>query len=275
MKYEPITSEPQFRSRIALGATTESISLDFKYDLDRWRAPQDAERHKGQLELCRDVAQFANTWGGTLLLGVSERLLNGVKVADRISDLREFDPRREWIEQALHNCLVPNTTTRHIDKIQLSPELVIAINVPPSEHLVSVFDPAAGTIECMFRTNHGKDRMNPDAVEAHLMNNTRAAKLALDRVQSSTTLKDVDLASGLWRYQQRGNANSLERIPTDVVRIGSIDENDFELRFANIPVRIPYGLLREAWLTADQRIGIFLHVRVVAGKNDERTLEPF
>ena len=34
-------------------------------------------------------------------------------------------------------------------------------------------------IEYVRRTSHGKDWMNPDEVERHLMNGSRAAKLAL------------------------------------------------------------------------------------------------
>jgi hypothetical protein len=78
----------------------------------------------------------------------------------------------------------------------------------------------------------------------------------------------------------------VERIPILQVSLGDVREYEFELRVQikdpppnslGIPtIRIPYGLLREVWVTADRRIGMFLHVRVLYQRDrDMLALDPF
>ena len=70
-------------------------------------------------ETCRDVAQFANTEGGCLVIGVNERKdpTTGIKVAESISSLPDPDQMQQWIEQAIRNYLVPATFSHDISII--------------------------------------------------------------------------------------------------------------------------------------------------------------
>jgi hypothetical protein len=67
-----IRSSLEFRSVVQLGSTPESLVLEFKANINAWNAPAGKVRTKAQKETCRDVAQFANTVGGCLLVGVNE-----------------------------------------------------------------------------------------------------------------------------------------------------------------------------------------------------------
>jgi hypothetical protein len=60
---------------------------------------------------------------------------------------------------------------------------IVAINVPPSLHLAALWHPDRKRgIEYLYRTDHGKQWMNPDEVERHLMNGSRAMQIRLTHV---------------------------------------------------------------------------------------------
>lgn len=264
-----------FRS-VALGQTTESLYLDFKKDHERWRAALDEERRAGQMEFCRDLAQFANTFGGAILIGIEEDMVDGIKVAKSIAPLNGFDARRQWMEQAVMNYLVPSTVPFRIEKIRTPQGLIIAVNVPASERLVSLWDRSKHKIEYVRRTNHGKEWMNPEEAEAQMMDTGRRAKIALrrlhdDRQFQGPTSRSIDLASGIWQHSPMPGV--FQRVSRQC-HLASLGEHDFRIDFdSGAAIVIPYGLLREAWRTVDGRIGLFLQVRVVEAP--DLMLEPF
>jgi len=79
MIYQPIRSSRDFQNRILLGTTKESVHLDFKAQLNM----------KEPVKIAIDIAAFANTFGGTLLIGVSEKMENGVTTATHRSMARK------------------------------------------------------------------------------------------------------------------------------------------------------------------------------------------
>jgi hypothetical protein len=112
-----------FLKLVTLETTTESLILDFKRTVD----PKEPE---WQQELCRDVAQFANTWGGCLLVGVEEgrEPSTGLKVASRIRGVTDPDAVRGWVEQAITNHLVPSTLSHDICFVTHSNGTLVAVN---------------------------------------------------------------------------------------------------------------------------------------------------
>ena len=166
-----IRSADEFRAAVQLGNTPESLVLEFKATIDRTRG------QGMQQETCRDIAQFANTWGGGLLVGVTDCFdqTRGLRIADGIQPVDDIDNLRQWIEQAITNYLVPRTFTRDLMPIALQEGEILAINVPASRHLVSLWNVQTGTVQYLRRTSHGKAYMNPDEAERHLMDGSRAA----------------------------------------------------------------------------------------------------
>jgi Schlafen, AlbA_2 len=136
-----IRSLIEFNSLIHIGTTPESEVLEFKSEIDNWNPPNGVEhrdrlKKKAQKETCRDIAQFANTLGGCLLVGVAEQAgaNGGPPVASAI--VPAAPELRQWIEDAITNFLAPATITHDIAPIMHSSGLVLAVNIPPSIHLV-------------------------------------------------------------------------------------------------------------------------------------------
>lgn len=105
-----------------------------------------------------------------------------------------------WIEQAIVNFLVPNTLDREVVVVPCPEGDVVAVNVPASRALVSVWDPQTKTVQYVKRSSHGKFYMNPDAAERHLMDGSRAARLAIERaLEKASNREDATVVDGVWR----------------------------------------------------------------------------
>ena len=268
-------SASEFQAAVQLGDTPESLVLEFKETLNDWNPPaadpkRQERRREAQKEMCRDISQFANTLGGCLLLGVSERLdsTRGVKVADSITPIQEVEQLRQWIEQAIMNYLVPTTFTHDVVAITLPQGNILAVNVPASRYLVSLWDRANHTVEYVRRTSHGKDWMNPDEVERHLMDGSRAAKLALIAAKEQATSEQVEIADGIWQ-QSSGKTRNWHPPPSRLpITISQMSEYWFELRmnlppFGDVSVTVPYSLIKETWVNSSGRVMLLLTVRIV------------
>jgi len=181
MSYQPITSFTEFATRITLGATPESLHLEFKR---QYAWIRDGKRADHAVELCRDVAQFANTDGGVLLVDVDEEdRPDGTKVAKGVVPVDGVDAILQWVEQAIRNHLSPATFAHPMSRIETPASTIVAINVPPHPRLVALWqlDQRRG-IEYLCRTNHGKSWMNPDEAEAQMGNQLRAVQINAKRI---------------------------------------------------------------------------------------------
>lgn len=268
-----IETADDFYRTVRIGETQESLTLEFKKDLNGYLARgKDARNH--QKELCRDLSQFANSYGGCLLIGVKEGHDGTKRVATGIHSIDDFDGRRQWIEQSRQNFLIPATMCLQIHSISLAEGQIIAINVVAHQHLVWIWDRDGNTMECVRRTTHGKENLNPDEVEAHLMDSSRSCKLAFLRVVTAATGESIDLVSGVWMVSSGGavGSASLLQMQAEVNLIGS-GEHEFELGISSsflngtVPVRLPYGLIKEVWVTSGGKIGLMLEVRLVTGQS--------
>lgn len=268
-----ITNREEFERLVELGTTSESKHLEFKAAYG-WRAAGNVQT----IELCRDVAQFANTEGGVLLVGISEiEQGGGRKVGGSINPVDDVDGLKNRIEQAIRNYLTPSTFTRELIAIESATGPILAVNVRPCLHLVALWHKQlkAG-IEYVYRTDHGKQWMNPDEVERHLMNGSRAARLAVQEVMANADCKQpVELVPPISTIVYRGDgtvpvslsiAEGLRPILTEC------GERELQLTVysneRNQGLRIPYGLVREAWVTVDHRPGICLGVRLLKREDD-------
>ncbi len=268
--YTPV----DFAAVVQLGTTVESLFLDFKKTINT-KAPG------VQQETCRDITQFANTEGGCLVIGVDERRdpVTGIKIAGSISGLSDPDQLQQWIEQAIRNYLVPATFSHDVSIIQDPRGTVIAVNVPPSRYLVALWDYRTHTIEYVRRTSHGKDWMNPGEVERHLMDGSRAAKLALIAAKEQATSEQIEIADGIWK-QSAGKLKAAYWHPSNLpITISQMREYWFELHttlppFDGVSVTIPYSLIKETWVNASGRVVLMLTVRIVE-RNEALVLEPY
>jgi predicted HTH transcriptional regulator len=88
MSFKPISA---IEGTVVLGTTAETRILEFKSEY-RWQKVNDnrADRVAQAEELARDVAQFANTDGGTLLIGITER------DAGTLAQTSTFEQLQRW-----------------------------------------------------------------------------------------------------------------------------------------------------------------------------------
>lgn len=260
-----IRTASDFVRLVQVGSTSESLQLDFKQALD-------SRNPSWQIELARDISQFANTEGGCLLIGIEEEAdpASGLKVAKRIRPVADADRLRGLVEQAITSYLVPSTLSREVSFIRLSEGTLLAVNVYASRSLVYVWNRDTHAIECLHRTNHGKGWMNPDEMERHMMNGSRAAKLAFRGAREKAVVRgSVEVVGGVW---QRLSGN-LKRVPQPsfVGEITSEQEDWFELvgtvHAANPPeqlkVTIPFDLVRSVWVDTTERLRVLLDVRLL------------
>jgi hypothetical protein len=278
MKPTYLYDVPGFQAAIHMRVTTESLYLDFKSDVN-FREPG---AHK---EVARDIAQFANSRGGVLLVGISEKkdCSNGLKVAQDVVGITKLDVLIQQIEQAITNFLVPSTFRPRMVPITLPEGTVLAINIEPSRHLVYVCErqDQKHVIECLCRTNHGKEWMNPDEMEQHMMNGSRAAKLAFTEARSvAKEPNQVEVLGGVWCYRsgslhhpQSGFAGSVRSTQEAWFELsGSVT---WPIPPATCNITIPFDLLRSVWVSSDGKVTMLLSVRLLFDeKKRELTLEP-
>jgi hypothetical protein len=276
-----IRSALEFETTVRLGSTPESLVLEFKATINGWNAPAREARTKAQKETCRDIAQFANTLGGCLLVGVHERPdpTSGFNIADSIAPVKEVDKLRQWIEQAIMKYLVPSTFSHDIVPLALPQGSILAVNVPASRYLISLWDRDNHTIEYMHRTSHGKEWMNPDEMERHLMDGSRAAKLALIEAKAHMTSERVEVVGGVWREYSSSPGRPVLWNPRESITIGQMEEYWFELLVPNergMPqaITILYSLIKEAWAGASGVLLLLLTIRIIM-RDDKVTLEPY
>jgi hypothetical protein len=272
--------------------TPESLVLEFKTTIDKWNTPKTAKewekrRAEGQQETCRDIAQFANTNGGCLLIGVQERNdpVTQLKVADGVCGVSDPEGMKDWIEKAISNYLVPSTFSHEIKEIHDPKGIVLAVNIPPSLHLVALWHSERKSqfeekhsIEYLYRDSHGKKWMNPDEVERHLMNGSRAARLRFNDAFAEAPQGQVHIAGGCWQRSENRSTGAQDQAWRSAwVTVGLMTDRWFELKFTvgenTLSLNLPYGVIKEAWVGADECLNLLLSIRVVYWKN-QLLIEP-
>jgi hypothetical protein len=162
--------------------------------------------------------------------------------------------------------------------------VVVAVNVPPCRNVVYVVAEEQKkrqrqrTFQCVYRTSHGKEYMNPDEIERHMMNTARSRMLGLiEALKKAPAHPQVRVAGGFFKsFKQPGPLHPWSS--PGLVKLGRIDDDAFELL---VPLggkiqglSIPYEVLRASWLDVDLKVALLLDVRVVL-REDELMLEPF
>jgi hypothetical protein len=262
-----IRNAQEFGATVTLKVTPESVVLDFKAALHGMLAKGVAKR-EAHKELARDIAQFANTYGGTLLIGVSEDSKTAPSVADAVVSVPAPEAAQQWIAQAAQAYLVPSTLSIDVKAFAVSGGTVLAINVPASADLVAVWDRESHAIEYVWRDGNAKAYMNPDEAERHRMDTGRAARLRLLDAMDSQQEAAAHLAGRIYRRIVHPSA-----IQTDVERVDAVNirlvgsEDVFELiatiRGNRPTIRIPYNAIEAVWRDDNRRVGLILRYPVV------------
>ena len=173
MLYYPIKNQPDFESLIHIGETSECIHWDYKQ----------AFNSKDSDAIAIDLAAFANTYGGTLLIGVTEKKENGLKVASGFVPNIDVEEIKKHVFTNILDLISPKIDGK-IVQFDVSGNVVVAINVEPSVNLVSVCLDKNRLSFCFpYRTEYGNRYMSFQEVEKRMMDNkTRAMYLKLKKL---------------------------------------------------------------------------------------------
>src|SRR5207253_2220507 len=135
-----VFTPPEFEAAMRAG-DIETKFRDFKRTIANWQVPSGTPDrtksiHEAQKEVCRDIAQFANTEGGCLVIGVDEHsdASTGLKVFDKVVGVAEPEGMKDWISTAVQKLLTPNTFSHTVDPIRLPDGVVLVVNVEPSRY---------------------------------------------------------------------------------------------------------------------------------------------
>lgn len=280
-KYAPIKSQGEFEERIRLSdrdhdgiGTPESVHLDFK-------VKQDMTPDK-QRELARDVAQFANTEGGTLVVGVHapRNPKTGIDTAKALVPLRDGEPGAlfKWIAQALSSYLYP--AAQQPVPLLLDPwgdGPVLVINVEPSATMVAVWRQSEDDrgVEYIFRTEHGRQQFTPEQAAMRLEDwSARTTRLKIERIlaeaaKTPQTRRRVVLVPPLSRVITP--AGVFKVVPVreawpEVAEPLYEDAVDIQIRRHGekaVIVTIPYHYIAHAWKRPDGMLVLDLDVTIL------------
>lgn len=283
--FRPIRTDAELRAAVTLHETTEGLYLDFKC-----RLPKDAAKEakvKVAMNAALDVAAFANTWGGTLLIGIKEEEINGVRIAGEVIGCH-FEGDRKWVEQVIRDRLVPPDVGLECVQLNLDGKMVMAVNVAPDDRLIAVWDRVRATY-FPIRNNQGNAYMSPSEIVERASISARAGEIKLRRaVEKAGWLReqvgkyenvlDVHICSGMARVYTiaRDRQSATEERLSRLWQPAKLFELESDHAYVGIetqsrrpgptryePLYVPFGVVKEAWRMGEGKIGLVLGMRVV------------
>lgn len=227
MLYQPFKTAQDFESLIHLGETSESIHWDYKQSF----SPKKSE------DFAIDLAAFANTFGGTLLIGVAEKTDGAKKVASGFVPGINVEEIRKTVHTHISEIISPKIDVQVVP-IEVSGNLVVAINVEPSINLIGVcLDKDRRSFNFPYRTEFGNQFMTFEEVEKRMADNkTRAMYLKLKKYIPSggkVNLYPAPIANNKieWRFEWIHNSENEIRL----------DQNGYR------SIDIPISFIEEVW----------------------------
>jgi len=227
MLYTPFKTAQDFESLIHLGETSESIHWDYKHSF----SPKKSE------DFAIDLAAFANTFGGTLLIGVAEKTDGAKKVASGFVPGINVEEIRKTVHTHISEIISPKIDVQVVP-IEVSDNLIVAVNVEPSINLVGVcLDRDRRQYSFPYRTEYGNQFMIFEEVEKRMVDNkTRAMYLKLKKYLPSggkVNVYPAPIANNKieWRFEWIHNSENEIRL----------DQNGYR------SIDIPISFIEEVW----------------------------
>jgi hypothetical protein len=256
---KPITSKIEFEDRITIGVTTESIDFDFKALID-WKIDG------MEFEIAKDIASFANAYGGTIIIGLGEtKIGNGKKVAGGIANLKDVENYRKRIENDVRKRLSPDSIRYHFASIDLEKDVSIGcINIEPLvNRLACAISHDNVSYSYPYRTNFGKEYFHASEVERNMADKSRTFRIQMGSYwrENGAILVDV-------RPLTPAHPDSTYKNPANrQIRITKMSDSEFTLNFPNYgDLALPYSLIDHLWKKDDGKIGMILQSRIILNK---------
>jgi hypothetical protein len=227
--YRSIVTEAQFKSAIQFGHTAEGLHWDYKSDLN----------YKKPIDTAKDMCSFANSYGGTLFIGITESMgTNGLKVASGINPQINIEKIKEHLNTVILNSIRPSVNfSSHVLSVDGKP--IVCINIEPSIALCGALFNSDTQAFCFpQRTEYGNRYFQFNEIEMRMNNSSpRAVYLKLleylnGREQSDITIYPKPL---------------IEQLKRTYLRIIRCNSHEFELGFNSRLIRLPYSMIKEVW----------------------------
>ena len=197
-----ITSEQDFEKFIRFGVSAESSMLDFKGTYGDSADQKD--------EIRKDVTSFSNTLGGTLLIGVTERIgASGYKVADGVLG-NDIERLKSKISDSMATGVYPPV------KFQFYPfsvtvgtvsATVLAVCIDAAPHgPVFRWQAQGGALHCFYRDEYGVKTMHPSEISKR-STSSRAAWIKLAHLVPSLP-SQLELVGGYYVSMPRGGGGN-------------------------------------------------------------------
>jgi hypothetical protein len=215
MPYQPIRTATDLAERLRVGITVEDHHLEFK-GLDQKGRPY-SDDDKGKNELRRDVLQFANASGGTIVYGAIENVEHVLCAFTSVAKPQQFVERLDQIVKAK---IEPTPSVEPYVLPGPTGEELVVVNVPPMIRLVGLR--VNGSYEFPIRAASSKRYLTLAEIEARMQDRDRMHRLRLEAIGPDDAVgldgpMDRDLGHNDWR---------VVRVDDDVVTLsqfGGVD----------------------------------------------------
>lgn len=245
---------------IKLSLTEESITLDFKREINITEKKNKNEKNFAE-ELALDICQFANSWGGVLLIGVSEKedKETGRKVADQFVGVTQYEKIARFINNSVFALIHPKNIQVDVVCIEtLDRKQLISINISPLTTGVAFVCSQSPPYSSKYpyRTHYGKRYLHPLEVQKRMTDSNRIIPIKLQELMEFT--QEVKLYPEI----QKEIIDKIDRIDSKIPNIvlKEVMKNEYRLNINGIDINIPFSLTRDVWMTERTKIGIILHI---------------
>lgn len=209
-----------FTDRTALPApgTTEGQFLEFKRKLNRLENGAKID----YAELAKDIAAFANAFGGTILLGGQERAAGELERFDALTAEEVNEAELAYVHAGEAQCF-PRVA---VDVVRLRADdgVVLAVNVEPKLDTVVGFRPSGIQYAYAFPVRRDKTTkfLNPEQIASNMLPQVRRTLMLLRQIPPESVVllePTVTHSGGLYPQIQRGNVADVDE-ETNSFRLG-------------------------------------------------------
>ncbi|MBI5805807.1 ATP-binding protein [candidate division TA06 bacterium] len=273
-----ISTSSDVERYVILGQTKESLYLDFKKEI-----VIDTDKHKIAQELALDICSFANSFGGSIVVGIEEGKdsIDNMNFAQSFVGINNGDNVEQFISDSVLEYIYPSNIKYECKSIKIKDSVtLLAINIFPLEQGIAAVHhkSEANAIKFPYRTDYNKKYMKPYQVEERIMNNSRSLLLRMKRLQTICH-RGVDLHSPIYLISKGNRA----LIKNAEVTLKTISDSEFTLFFSqNTAIKgvgmnlvVPYSLLFDIWEMDYFKMGMILRANILLDPDNNNTfIEP-
>lgn len=250
--------------------TVETIYIELKAVLN-------SQKKDWYIETACDLCQFANSWGGYLLFGISERRnpINGLVTAGDIVGVDNAEDIRKKINTTVRDWIYPSNIDFETFFIEYQNKIVVAVIVQPNFMGLSfVKNSKDNGFIVPYRTEYGKKYMTPEMITERLSLN-RSVQIKLNRYFPQRN--ELSVITPV--YKERFDPELCHSdnpfkvcevhpiIHGSSIKLCEVNFDSILISYKNCKLTIPFSLIKDVWEKSLNLIGIaFLGTIII---NDE------